>query len=436
MQSVSIGSTARAISIEKATKWLKPRSSAVLNMQLNISSFTSRNSSSDTKNFVQCIPKTLKYLSLSVANWKDISQLSSCSSVTALRILADEVPNQNLCKELEHFESIEMLEISFANKIAEGSQIVHFNEEFVKKYWRNLIALTITGPSYHHETNACRLEIDGLQYLERLQSINISNCSLDPRNFMHFHDKSTKFGNLRRASFLHCNFFGDTIQKFFRNLGCLPNLETLKVQHSNLTRIDYGDIDGNTSLFPRLTSLDLSFNNLGPFLEVHDAFKAHKKLRHFALNCCNISALPKELGNFLPCLENLDVANNRLVDLPEEIFSLPNLKILNASGNSFPALPRCVLYPTGIRNLIMIDLSHCTCLEISTPIRNAFLENFPFLRHFSIFKGIDIPFQKSTERCISELQKQFAAMPTVDGKKRHLTWSKETYLNAIQIQRI
>jgi hypothetical protein len=56
----------------------------------------------------------------------------------------------------------------------------------------------------------------------------------------------------------------------------------------------------------------------------------------------NLTELPKEVFDLADCLEVLDLSNNQLTDLPDELETLVNMRILFLSNNHFDQIPAVV----------------------------------------------------------------------------------------------
>ena len=66
-------------------------------------------------------------------------------------------------------------------------------------------------------------------------------------------------------------------------------------------------------------------------------------------SCClhNINLQPSQKAWALHAVTRMDVSKNNLICLPEEVFNLPSLRLLNASENHVAQLPECVSSSTG-----------------------------------------------------------------------------------------
>eukprot|EP01082_Thalassiosira_pseudonana_P000588 g788.t1 g788 contig10:732086-734435(-) len=70
---------------------------------------------------------------------------------------------------------------------------------------------------------------------------------------------------------------------------------------------------------------------------------------------CGLNSLPLSFGLHLKCLVSLNVAFNRLRELPSSISSMKSLDILNVSNNKLECLPQSI---TNCSNLSVIDASN------------------------------------------------------------------------------
>ena len=78
----------------------------------------------------------------------------------------------------------------------------------------------------------------------------------------------------------------------------------------------------------------------------------------------NIECIPRN-KNKLESLEELDLSNLELADIPEELMWLTNLKKISFSNNCLSEFPYCIL---NLENLEILDLSQNNLTEIPDDI--------------------------------------------------------------------
>lgn len=108
--------------------------------------------------------------------------------------------------------------------------------------------------------------------------------------------------------------------------GQFSSMKTLNLSQNRFTNL------ANLSIFPQLTTLDLSYNKLEI---LPPGLNLLKNLQHLDISKCNISGNLDAISNLHP-LCYLDVSINHMnVIFPSDFPSLSNLKFLNISVNNF-----------------------------------------------------------------------------------------------------
>lgn len=80
-------------------------------------------------------------------------------------------------------------------------------------------------------------------------------------------------------------------------------------------------------------------NKQKEYTSIEEALKNPEKVYNLNLSNQNNVVVPKEAWAKFTNLETLSFKNDHLKEIPQEIGDLPNLKVLDLSGNDFTALP-------------------------------------------------------------------------------------------------
>lgn len=149
-------------------------------------------------------------------------------------------------------------------------------------------------------------------------------------------------------------------------------LEELLLSENDITYIE--EVRSILDALPRLTFLDLSFNNIEaiPF----GAIRGHPTLEHLNLDYNKLHLIDKEAFMAMPALRELRLKNNSLSDMLEPPFwNLPALKGLDLSGNFFKKLEPTLL--VNLPSLRRLDLSGnlLTLIEPTTFLPTPSLEH-------------------------------------------------------------
>jgi len=81
-------------------------------------------------------------------------------------------------------------------------------------------------------------------------------------------------------------------------------------------------------------------NKQKEYTSIEEALKNPEKVYNLNLSNQNNVVVPKEAWAKFTNLETLSFKNDHLKEIPQEIGDLPNLKVLDLSGNDFTALPQ------------------------------------------------------------------------------------------------
>nr|CAH7750067.1 unnamed protein product [Callosobruchus chinensis] len=128
---------------------------------------------------------------------------------------------------------------------------------------------------------------------------------------------------------------------------------------------------------PRLTFLDLSYNNLESI--PGGALRGHATLEHLNLNYNKLRSIGKEAFMAMPALRELRLKNNSLTDIfPGPFWNLPALKGLDLSENFLRKLE-----PTFLENLPSLRRLDLSGNELTMIEQTAFLPT-PSLEHINV----------------------------------------------------
>lgn len=103
------------------------------------------------------------------------------------------------------------------------------------------------------------------------------------------------------------------------------------------------------------------------FLDWFDKNKEDIAIEQLDLSNQNLSELPSQISE-LKCITTLDVSSNKLTNIPENLRKLSKLKTLNVSSNKLTSLPD--IFRTSY-DLDSLDISNNSIVELPTSIYNA-----------------------------------------------------------------
>eukprot|EP00116_Pleurobrachia_bachei_P019092 sb/3479354/ len=112
-----------------------------------------------------------------------------------------------------------------------------------------------------------------------------------------------------------------------------------------------------------LEELDLNNNQIN---ELPKPFFNLKRLKRLVLNGNDLSYIPNEIGN-LTQLQELDLTHNSLQGLPENIKFCKNLQVMNFGNNPVESIPSGLLH---IKNLTYLALNDSNIVDVPAAIGN------------------------------------------------------------------
>jgi Leucine-rich repeat (LRR) protein len=202
-------------------------------------------------------------------------------------------------------------------------------------------------------------EYDKLYQLKDLQVLRLSTNSLQqyPKNFHQL------------TNLVFFASFNNKFSVFPDNLQAYQNLQYLELQH---TQID--SIPSNLAYLGRLKTF--KFGNTDDTLKLPTSFKYLKKLEDVVFENCVMDSFPKAVFQInslkflylsntnthfisrhferLPRLEVLIIENNKLLELPFDIYKAQKLRFISLRNNQLERLPDSI---SELTNLAFLDIS-------------------------------------------------------------------------------
>lgn len=163
------------------------------------------------------------------------------------------------------------------------------------------------------------------------------------------------------------NFYGNTINKFPKNINLLENLTSLNLSFNKLNTIPIQitklaalkklsvnnnkikQIPSQISHLTNLTSLDISCNKLE---EIPKEIELLSNLQYLNLNHNKLSRLPKSIIK-LKYLSKLSIKENNFTNLPDFIFDIKTLNSLDISSNKITSINETI---TKLKKLKFLDI--------------------------------------------------------------------------------
>jgi Leucine-rich repeat (LRR) protein len=149
----------------------------------------------------------------------------------------------------------------------------------------------------------------------------------------------------------------DEITELPREIGRLPNLETLDVRWTRIGKLPKGIVK-----LHRLETLDVSHTEvteLPPWIGILQSLKT------LNVSDTRVALLPEEINN-LERLETLDISDTKVAELRTWIKKLKSLKTLNIKGTMVTQLPREI---GNLQRLQTLDLRRTRVRELPKEIR-------------------------------------------------------------------
>ncbi|XP_062591147.1 toll-like receptor 4 [Saccostrea cucullata] len=151
------------------------------------------------------------------------------------------------------------------------------------------------------------------------------------------------------------------------NVNQSNQIKVLNLSHNQCQDINRGFFDNLVNL----SSLDISFNSLGPFFKRNESkyvFQGLKSLKNLKMSYNWISQVPEDLLIQNNLLEKLDISNNGLESWNISIKHLKKLKFINCAVNKLETLPKAIrdnLDELSLSRDIILDFHHnkilCSC---------------------------------------------------------------------------
>lgn len=165
-------------------------------------------------------------------------------------------------------------------------------------------------------------------------------------------------------------------------LAALPNLRSLKMAHNELAVFPDIVLD-----MTKLQELSLAHN---PFPAVPPLLSRLSGLHRLSLSGCGLQSLPKDLFRRMPHLRSLELADNRLTELPF-LLPLEALQSIDISGNSFTALPSEIIRLRSHRKLnLQTVIGDNPYLADGSPQLDQLTVHVPSLRDLALTKCTNV----------------------------------------------
>ncbi|CAL9248480.1 unnamed protein product [Arabidopsis halleri] len=238
-----------------------------------------------------------------------------------------------------------------------------------------------------------------------LTSIVLKNNQLN--DILEFGNSSSP-SKLERLSLSHNHFRGSIPKSISR----LVNLYQLDLSHFNAgMTVDFsiflqlkGLIDLDLSYLNTTNTVDLSiiFSHLSLLSSLHlsgvhvsttkmgSVSKLPSRMNELLLSGCGITEFPEFVRN-LQHISDLDLSNNKIKgQVPQWVWKLPQLMILNLSTNSFTGLERFsndfprpeIIIHNKLVGTLPRSLKSCSSLEVLNVGSNKINDRFPFWLNF------------------------------------------------------
>ncbi|XP_067934863.1 uncharacterized protein [Watersipora subatra] len=199
---------------------------------------------------------------------------------------------------------------------------------------------------------------DSFIQLQKLKVLKISDY-FEPSILYGLHtvpEVVTKLTSLEELD-LSCNWITGLPDSFIQ----LQKLKVLKISGYFKPSILYG-LHTVPEVVTKLTSLEELDLSCNPINELPDSFIQLQKLKVLRITGNSVLSIPfglqtvPEVVTKLTSLEELDLSNNRINELPDSLGSLKSLRKLNLSGKPIEVLPESI---TSLSSLEELDLSWC-----------------------------------------------------------------------------
>jgi len=287
---------------------------------------------------VDTVPKKLKIMelrgiALTADNLKEVAKIKTLEEIIFSSVENEGVPIDSLSN-LPNLKKLTIPEYGVdATSLSKLKNIKHLEfygrtEDAAIKAISEMSALEFI---YIVDSFVDNLNLDPLKKLNKLNELFIL-CPAGKRVHKHFSIKENSFGVLKNLKRLTISGFNLSQQNIVE-ISQLNNLNEL-----NFSSCDYNQ---NTIVYDSLSNLK-NLNSItfyghyglsDPLIDIPDFVYSLTQLKSLTFNYNEMTTIPEKLLN-IKGLEHLDLNNNNIAEIPEFLNSLSNLQYIDLSNNA------------------------------------------------------------------------------------------------------